>query len=191
MRLFIAIPLAPEIEAKIASLMTELKKHDGAVKWVEPNNLHFTLRFLGETTEAKLPQLKSAISEIASRYQKIETKIDMLSAFPNLRQPRAIWCGIASGLEALKLIVSEIENAVITIGFSKEEKAFKAHLTLGRVRDGADATKLANHLIPYRLIPIPISLDRIVLFKSTLTPTGPIYERLHTSELGKSAERFE
>jgi 2'-5' RNA ligase len=115
----------------------------------------------------------------------------MLSAFPNLRQPRAIWCGIATGLETLKLIVSEIEKTVTTLGFPKEEKAFKAHLTIGRVREGADSSKLVNFLIPYRVTPIPLSLDRIVLFKSTLTPTGPIYERLHTCELGKTIERFE
>ncbi len=191
MRLFIAIPLSSAVETELAGIITLLKKHDDAVKWVDPKNIHLTLRFLGEVEATSLPLLKKAISDITVRHKRVKSTINTVGAFPNLKRPRVIWCGIASSVDELKAIADEIETELVSLGFAKEEKPFKAHLTIGRVKEGANPTQLAEYVSQYKITPIPVSFDRIVLFKSTLTQTGPIYEQLHTSELGKTVERFE
>lgn len=190
MRLFIAIPLPHDVETALGALISEFRKYDGGVKWVQASNIHLTLRFLGETDQSKVSAIESAVDAVASKHDAITMNIDTIGSFPNLKRPRAIWCGMHDEIERLSAIAGNIEAEMVRIGFPSEGKPFKAHLTLGRVRDGADVRRLAEFLSSYRLRPIPLRLDSIVLFKSTLTPTGPIYERLYQCALGDSEMRF-
>lgn len=189
MRLFIATPLPGEIEDYLAEIIDDLRPEGRAVKWVKAANIHVTLRFLGETDESLLPQLKALIDQTAQGQPAVATAVAGVGAFPNLRRPRVFWVGLGQGIEPLAEMAERIELAVRELGFEPETKRFKPHLTIGRVRRDGDARSLAQVVESYRLEPRRFSLNSIVLFQSTLTPQGPIYRRLHEAPLG--VERFE
>ena len=179
MRLFLACPLPPQAEKELDKVVHTLKERDGAVRWVATRNIHLTLRFLGDTDERLVGDISRKIDIIAGQFQVVETAISKLGAFPNPRRPRIIWAGLERGTEVLSQVAAATELAVQDLGFEAESKGFKPHLTLGRIRDRGNPSQLMNFMDGFQLAPIAVRFDRIVLFKSTLTPTGPIYERLH------------
>ena len=184
-RSFIAMPLAPPVEDRLAGIISECRSEGDGVKWVAPGNIHLTLRFLGDTDESLVPKISGLIDKIGREFSAVETVLDRLGAFPNLRKPRVFWIGVGSDDDNLAKIARQIELKVRELRFQKEKKGFRAHLTLGRVRHPDRVKNLAAFLEDYQLAPIPVLFDRIVLFKSTLTPRGPIYDRLHTTMLGQ------
>ncbi len=183
MRLFIAFPLAVEIKDYLGSVIADLRPHSDAIRWVAPKNIHLTARFLGDTEDAKVTKLNQLIDTVAGAHVAVTSSLTQLGAFPNLKRPRVIWAGIGEGTEELGKIARDVELRVRQLRFEPESKGFKTHLTLGRVREGARLDAFAEILSGYSLQPMPVVFDRLVLYKSTLTPQGPIYERLHEAAL--------
>jgi 2'-5' RNA ligase len=188
MRLFIALPLGHDAERYLGSIIDDLRPHADAVKWVASQNIHLTVRFLGDTEEQRVPKIQELLDKVASAHNTVATTIDRLGAFPNLRRPRVLWAGINGNVEMLEKLARQVELGVRKLRFEKESKGFKPHLTIGRIRKPQNLERLAARMESYTMEPLPIRFDRIVLFKSTLTPKGPIYERLHEAMLGQ--ERF-
>ncbi len=186
MRLFIALPLGATVAAYLGEVAGLLKQKGGAVKWVDARNIHLTVRFLGDTEETRVGSLRKLLDTTASRYAPIDTTIDRLGAFPNLRRPRVFWTGLRDGLDALGDLAAEIEQGVRGLGFEPEQKRFKPHLTIGRVRKDHGLDSLTAFIESFEFVETPLRLDRLVLFKSTLTPRGPIYDRLHEAMLGET-----
>ncbi|RME28264.1 MAG: RNA 2',3'-cyclic phosphodiesterase [Candidatus Zixiibacteriota bacterium] len=184
MRLFIAFPLAPPVKQQLAEIIADLRRFDEPVRWVKAENIHLTLRFLGDTDEKLLPRLKEMIISLAPRYQPVEANFSTLGAFPNLRRPRVIWVGLTDLPDYLYELTDEIEKSVRKLGFEPEHRRFKPHLTLGRVKRDRQLRALPGEIERYRLSPAGVPLDRLSLFQSTLTPDGPIYKTLTTCLLG-------
>lgn len=191
MRLFIGLPLPHEVESELGRIIAHLKTQGGRVTWVAPENIHMTVRFLGETDDARVPKLTALINEVAQHLRPAHLQIDRLGGFPNIHKPRVIWAGVTPGsdVDRLEKMARHVELEVRQMRFGPDQKGFKAHLTLGRVKDPSNLQQLASVLGSYRVDPIKVHLDRLVLFKSTLTPQGSIYERLHEAILGE--ERLE
>jgi len=183
MRLFIALPLETPVKDALGGIISDLKRHGGPVKWVKPENVHLTLRFLGETEESLVSKLKTEIDAVAAAHTQVTTSISKLGGFPNLNRPRVIWVGIVHNLELLAKMARQMELKARELRFEKEKRGFKAHLTLGRVRQLRGLENLTAAMENYVFEEIPVHFDRIVLFKSTLTPQGPIYDRLHEASL--------
>lgn len=183
MRLFIAAPISIEVEKELARIISGLKNFSGPVKWVAPSNIHLTLKFLGDTDEKLVPQLKNIMDEIASNHSSVSSGLSGLGAFPDYRRPRVFWAGLERGAEELSRIAGEIEQAVHVLGFEKENRPFKAHLTLGRVKFPQGLEKLCDAIKGFKVEPKQFVFDRIILFKSTLTPRGSIYDIVHESKL--------
>ena len=191
MRLFIATPLSDHVVGCLDRLISRFAAQGGKVKWVRPGNIHLTLRFLGDTPEDQLPELRNLIDRTAASISPVETEAIRLGGFPNLNRPRVIWVGLAPSAEPLAKLAAQIEQELRRVCFKAEEKPFRAHLTLGRVKDSRDLAALLNFLKTYKFDPFPVTLDRLVLFQSVLTPKGPVYTRLHEALLGGvSQERF-
>jgi len=187
MRLFIALPLEPPVRDYLGRVIEQLRRSRASVKWVNPKNMHLTVRFLGETPEATVPKLTRLMDEIAPQFSGVDVAVDKLGAFPNLRKPRVVWAGLSGDIEPLEKMARQIELAVRKLRFEPEKKGFKPHLTLGRLRDPRNCGDLPEVIERFSIEPTMLRLDRIVLFKSTLTPQGPIYDKLHETLLG---ERF-
>jgi 2'-5' RNA ligase len=186
MRLFIAFPLPEPVPTQLDEIISSLRRPGDNIKWVRPENLHLTVRFLGETDERLVPSLAVQIDRAAREAAPAECVIDRVGCFPNRSRPRVIWVGLSGSTDILTSLAANIELAVQDMGFSPEKKRFQPHLTLGRVRRNGKAGDLTERLDGYRLEPLPLRLDRLALIKSTLTPAGPIYQVLHEAVLGES-----
>ena len=185
-RLFIAWPLSHEAEQELGRIGFLLKPKGGRVSWVAPKNIHLTARFLGDTDEKLVGSLKDVIDRVAGASHATTLTIDKLGAFPDMKRPRVIWAGLAGDTSSLQATVDQIERAVCELGFDPESKKFRPHLTLARVKDTQGIEALTIAIQQFRPSPVAVVLDRLVLFKSTLTSQGAIYERLHERGLGGS-----
>ena len=181
-RAFIAIEISPEAKKTLAELMRELIKSDADVKWVKPENIHLTLKFLGNITEEQQIKIQEILDKNLKDFNSFKIKLDGIGAFPKIEYPRVIWAG-TSGEEIMKQIAKLIDEKVNKLGFPLEERSFKAHLTLGRVRSGKNKEKLAAAIKKLGNLNGPEFLvNNISLFQSTLTPTGSIYKLLHKTK---------
>lgn len=188
-RLFIAWPLSHEVEQELGRISFLLKQKGGRVSWVAPTNIHLTARFLGDTDEKLVPEIGALMDKVAATSGPVECTLDRLGAFPDLKRPRVIWVGLGPNTEPLAIMSDTLEHGVRELGFAPETKRFRPHLTLGRVKDADHLEALLMAIQQFRVTPMSFDFDRLVLFKSTLTPSGSIYERLHEAMLG-SPERF-
>jgi 2'-5' RNA ligase len=184
MRLFIAIPLPKPTDQYLADIIRSLRKPGDGIKWVDPRNIHLTLRFLGDTDERLVPSICKEISDVASICRVAECTLGRVGAFPNLNRPRVIWIGLETNVDMLKNVASKLEQRVRAIGFAPEDKPFKPHLTLGRVREGTPLVSVDTEAASRFAPPEPVRVDRMILFQSTLTPQGPVYKPLFTAEFG-------
>ena len=148
-RLFIALPLGTDAERYLGNIIDDLKPHTEAVKWVAPQNIHLTVRFLGDTEEQRVPKIQQLLDKISSEHPIVETTIDTLGGFPHLRRPRVLWAGIDSNVEMLEKLARQVELGVRELRFEKESKGFKPHLTLGRIRKPQDLTRLVSQMESY------------------------------------------
>lgn len=185
MRLFVAVELSEQARAEVAALQTELRSSGADVKWVEPENLHLTLKFLGETAAEKVPALTDGLRQIAAEAQPFSISMEGLGAFPRNERPRVLWVGIKEGRQPLEELAAGVEGACSRLGFPSEERPFSAHLTIGRVRSSAGLGPLVQRLRETRFGPSDrVEVRRAVLLQSVLSPRGPVYHTLAELPLG-------
>lgn len=182
-RLFIAWPIPACAEQELARIIGLLRQEGGQVSWVKPKNIHLTARFLGDSDETLIGRLCESIDRVAARSAIASLTFDALGAFPTSARPRVIWAGLTGNIGLLRATVDLLEREVCELGFPPEHKAFHPHLTLGRVRQPRGTAGLMAAAQRLRAAAAPFSLDRLVLFRSTLTPQGSIYEPLHEQRL--------
>lgn len=148
----------------------------GGVKWTEEENLHVTMRFLGDITEAQRRGVEETLQGVASRHRTTTVQLTGLGAFPSMASPRVLWVGIGEGKDALTTIAGEIEQGVVSLGFPKADHPFGAHVTLGRVRSPKHRAQLVETMRQAAWeSPEPFTATHLTLFQSTLTPSGPCY----------------
>lgn len=187
MRTFIAIELPPEIKESLARIQNQLKTSGADAKWVEPQNIHLTLKFLGEINEQKLAQIVSIIEDISKNKNAFSIRLSSLGAFPKINSPRVIWIGIDKGDNETKDMVESLEEKIARIGIPKEDRPFSSHITIGRLRSSLNRQRLVKVLLDlqpnFEKEGKEFLVTKITLFKSTLIPYGPIYEVLKEASL--------
>jgi 2'-5' RNA ligase len=184
MRSFIAIAIPEHCKKLLDRLQHPLRESEADVRWTSIDNIHLTLKFLGEADPAAMPGLVERLRGVVSPLVPFSLRLHGVGGFPDLRHPRVIWCGIEGNIEKLKLLQAAIETACAQGGFPAEPRPFQPHLTLGRVRGKRNLHRL--------LACIRISDDHegtfevreIGLYQSTLTPHGSIYKMLAELVLG-------
>ena len=181
MRTFIAIELSDKIKDILAQVQAHLKYSGADVKWVDKDNIHLTLKFLGEIDEKMCEKVKSILDDIAKTVEPFEISLKDVGAFPNIDFPRVVWVGLDKGTKESIELADKINAELSTkIGFDKESRPFAAHLTVGRVRSGKNKAALREKVASCQF-PVTSSehISSVILFQSKLTPTGPIYTKLH------------
>ncbi|MCM8831187.1 MAG: RNA 2',3'-cyclic phosphodiesterase [Candidatus Omnitrophica bacterium] len=176
MRAFIAIQLPSKIKEEIEKIIKGLSKINLDCKWVESKNLHITLKFLGEVEEEeKIDSIKNIMLELAKNYSSFVVTLNSFGFFPNQNYPRVFFIS-TDKQEILKKIVNDLEDKLINIGFPKEGR-FSSHITLARLKSAKNINLLKNELKNFTLNQTFIIQD-ITFIKSTLMPSGPIYETI-------------
>lgn len=148
------------------------------LKAVKRENVHITLRFLGEISPAMVDSVIEVMNRVS--FTPFTIKISGVGAFPNLRRPSVIWAGITEGVEELKEIFRQIESGLIEIGFKPEPKGFSPHITLARVRRGFNRSAVASKVLELSDFEFgEFRAENLRLKRSVLTPKGPIYSTIH------------
>ncbi len=186
MRLFIAIEISSEVRQNLCSVMNDLRQVWTGVRFVRPEGIHLTLKFLGEVTEEKTERITTALNDVSRSHIPFRVEVRSLGRFPERGRPRVVWSGVREETGILPVLADQIEMAMEKIGFEKEKRGFKAHITLGRVKGGGGEDR-GLRLLEENSERIfgSYEVDRFHLIKSTLLPDGARYEKLRTFELGK------
>ncbi len=186
LRLFFALPISPRVIEIITHHINQFRASGADVKWVAPENLHVTLKFLGTTSERRLETVIKAGTRAHAGIGPFETCWDGFGAFPTLKNARVIWAGLSKGGELVKKLALTLETELLTEGFPSESREFKPHLTIGRMRSTAGLEKLAKLIDSSKNCRIgTMKVASFSLVKSTLTPGGPRYEELTKFSLGE------
>jgi 2'-5' RNA ligase len=185
-RTFIAVELNGPIRARADELIAAFSGTAADVKWVEPQNLHLTLKFLGEVRTDDIAGICRAVSVGAKRVAAFELDVRGAGAFPNAAKPHTIWLGAGDGAESMVQLHDAIEAELAKLGFREERRRFQPHLTIGRVRGmGIGITELGQLLLQNADTPIGrMNVQKVTVFSSTLLPEGPVYEVIGSARLG-------
>lgn len=181
-RLFFAFDLDEATRAAIAALVdrlrqrleSDLARDRGRIKWVERENLHLTVRFLGATTDAKWQELRVVMQQPLT-LAPFELRFDRVGTFPERGAPRVVWVGVSAGAVEASRVCNELDQRLSTIGIPPETRPFHAHLTLGRFRDVASrgTSRTLREVVVDSLEAVLV--DHVTLYESELTPGGPRY----------------
>jgi RNA 2',3'-cyclic 3'-phosphodiesterase len=187
MRTFVAYPLPPEVRSLLVKIQENLRSISGGVRWSEPDSIHLTFKFLGEISAAILPSLTESLRTSTQEERPFSLQLHRLGAFPDLRRPRVIWCGLDGDLAALDALQGKIEQACIREGFAPEEHPFRPHLTLGRVRAPGNLLALTERMRSCALLEAAFSVDKYHIYQSILKPHGAEHKVLATIDLRDSS----
>jgi RNA 2',3'-cyclic 3'-phosphodiesterase len=185
-RTFVALEINQQVRAKLGEAINLLRQSAPPVKWVKPSSIHITLAFLGETDSGLTEEISRRLYKGVTAIEPYPFSVGGLGSFGGNR-PRVIWCGIRDGSDRITNLRNLVANSLRPIGFKPDERPFRPHLTLGRVRKPSPAPGLTKLLKEDGLgFEAGISLvEKITYFRSTLTPSGPIYESLADIPLGE------
>lgn len=189
MRTFFCLELPTSVKREIRKTASSIDS-PAYVKWVSQENLHITLKFLGDVNSKEVPEIERKAKESASRINPFEINIEMLSGFPNPGFPKVIWLGSNSPPEEIFQLQKDLESRLEDLGFEKENRDYVPHVTLGRTKDENKAkieqmgSKLKSHDLEDNW---SVSVDRLTLMESTLKSHGPEYDPVFRLDLGNSS----
>src|SRR5262245_29857521 len=193
LRTFIAVELSPRVISRAGDLIDKLRVAAAEMTWVRPQQMHLTLKFLGDVPDTETPDICRVVSDIAAGFEPFEIICRGAGAFPNVREPRTLWIGIEDGAEELKRLQLAIDDALkAKLGYAKEQRGFHPHLTIGRVKrlapDGRG--ELTRLLEEHAHFDADLAIiDEVVTFASFLGRKGPTHDPLGHAELGGSSRR--
>jgi RNA 2',3'-cyclic 3'-phosphodiesterase len=189
-RTFVALELPASVQLFLGRISSELKKAGGDVKWVTPNNIHLTLKFVGNTGLETIPLIQSSLENIFLGQEPLDLEVKSLGVFPGFRRPRVVWAGIHNKQKMLEQLAKKVDLSLALLGFEPEQRAFNGHLTLGRVRSNDGLQPLVEAIRRLESISGPTFLaDHVVLFQSILKPSGAEYLPLFRFDLCESDDR--
>ena len=187
-RSFIAIELPADVRSELTSIEEKLKvRRHPFVKWVDPESIHLTLKFLGSVSGETIPEIVEAMSLVAQPVSPLTLQIGGTGAFPNWQRPQVVWVGVGGEMGRLTTLQRELEAALSSLGFPPESRPFSPHLTLGRLRERVTPEDRRRFGLWAQSVKFEASLsfevNAVRLMKSQLTSSGPIYSQLASVEL--------
>ena len=186
MRTFIALEISDESRSSLAQLIESIKPELGKLSWVKPENIHLTMKFIGEIDEKMIPDIERELNHVAAKTSVMSVNIRSLGCFPNPRRARVLWAGLRGNLEQLEFLKRDVEESMTKIGLEKDNKKFSPHVTLARIKKPVDTARLTSILKEHDNSDYgKEEFDHIALIKSDLTPSGANYTRLFKADFPK------
>ncbi len=175
-RAFVAVNIPETIRAALAEAQGKLKRVPADVSWTAAQNIHLTLKFLGEIGESGAARVGRALEEATAPHAPFAVAVSGFGVFPPKGLPRVLWAGMVEGAEPLVSLQASVERALAALGFPREKRRFRPHLTLGRVRSPRNATALVEAAAGLGADPLgAFTVDHLDLMRSQLDPRGSIY----------------
>jgi RNA 2',3'-cyclic 3'-phosphodiesterase len=178
-RSFLAIDFSEKEKEILSGYVKALRPVAPKVKWASPQQMHLTLKFFGDLSEETIKKISAALPAVTSDIDPFSLTLKGIGAFPNRYRPRVLWVGLGGETESLKGLQRKTEEALLPLGIPKEDRPFQPHLTLGRIK-----TQELNEPLSQRLAQWPemetesFPIESLILYRSDLKPTGPIYTKL-------------
>lgn len=191
MRLFVALDLPDEVRLRLAGVIKQLQPKFPSARWVRPESMHLTLKFIGHAIadgdKQKLSELRAALSTVHSD-RPVELQYRGIGFFPNARRPRVIWCGVVASSNLSK-IAADIEKALVPLDITREERSFVPHLTLARIESPAGTEPLVHAAKELQTGVFGSSSEaQFFLFESKLKPSGAEYKKIDAFPFAKGPE---
>jgi 2'-5' RNA ligase len=188
MRTFIAVEITGETATAMTEYLEHLRRHPAKVRWSRPDQMHLTLKFLGEIQESVAGTVSEALKALAAGSSPFQAELKGLGGFPNLKRPNVLWAGVTDGAAELVALAEQVEREMESLGFKREGRPFRPHLTLGRVKLNKDLGAVCAQMEKdagrsFGVFPV----GEMVLFKSVLSPSGADYTALGRFKLGAGA----
>lgn len=178
-RTFIALKLPEQLTSLLESTQQKLMEYGFKVRWVRPENIHLTVKFLGDIQISDVDRISAVISESVRNFQPFSFYTKGLGVFPGIRRPRVIWVGLGGEVDQISGFQHHLDQSLSAIGYPKEKRPFQGHLTLGRFKGSVHSGKLAEVLNSQSgFVSDTVTIDRVTLFKSDLKPSGAVYSEL-------------
>jgi len=186
LRTFIAIDPSPEVAARLGEAVERMRQGSGGIRWLREDQFHLTLRFLGSVAEEVLEQISSRLDVLAQQSPSLELEVRGIGFFPSPDRPRIVWAGIVGEIEPLAALYEGVELVVQGLTpVSKEARAFRPHITIGRVHEPHKRYGMQRILSIGEVAEFgQFTADQILLYKSELTPKGSRYTCLQAFKLG-------
>jgi 2'-5' RNA ligase len=184
-RSFLAIELPKTIQKRIEEIQKELVLSRADVRWVDPRNIHLTLKFFGSIEESRVDGIVQSIGDPVKTTLPFPLVVRGMGAFPHIKNPRIIWVGLVDSRGALASFQNRLETALEEVGFEAEDRPFHPHLTLGRTKSSRGKDELVGKMEAHREEGLgDFQVEKVILFKSDLRPSGPVYTPLREMKLG-------
>jgi len=175
-RIFIAVPLDPVLHGAVAVLERQLESAGVVLRWINPESLHFTLRFLGQISTAQLARARRAAREAVEAAGAFRIRLAGLGAFPSARRPQVVWVGVTDGEEKLQDLARRLDDTLARQRFPKKPRSFQPHLTLARIRDPGRAPSLEAAMTSLGHVEVgEQGVSSLVVMESLLRPSGALY----------------
>jgi len=185
-RAFLALEIPEDVLGAVSRLQEKLKRDlGGRISWTLPQAQHLTLKFFGNVSGEDVKRIGFAVDNRTRTCRPLKLSIGEPGVFPNPQRPRVLWCGTSGEIEKLSALQKQLDGDFADLGFPAEDRPFRAHLTLCRIKDPRDVSGVDTVLTKYRAFAAgEFSGKELVLFQSKLTPQGAIYTRLAEFALG-------
>jgi len=179
-RAFLAIEPSETVRQAMVTLQNRLKYDvTGAISWARPAGIHLTLKFFGNIASADIARISAAVEPVASRFSPLDLEVQRLGLFPDSRRPRVLWLGMKGDISALKVLQEEVDLELERSGFPREDRGFRAHLTLGRIKSARGLSGLDRIMKKSEAYKAGrFRAAGLTLFRSDLTPQGAVYSKL-------------
>ena len=184
-RTFVAIEGPGGVRDRASRLINSLSKTTESVRWVAPENLHVTVKFLGDVDETEIYQVCRCVAKGCEQHSAFQATCEGLGAFPKLEKPRTIWLGVSDPNDQIVELFKSVDQSLLTMGFPTEMKRYQPHLTLGRLRYGRRETGQLTEEIQSRIdyAAGEVSVEELIIFGSEMRSGGPVYNVLGRAAL--------
>lgn len=178
-RAFIAISLPESVLQSIVNAQETLKKSGLKIRWVRKEGMHLTVKFLGDIDRGDVESIRSAMERATNAFSPLVLHGERVGVFPDLKRARVVWAGVSGDVEVLRALQRDLDLQLNGLGFPREKRLFKGHLTLGRIKGRIDGAKLGGTLRAlgdFRTA--SFTVQSLILFQSDLRPDGAVYSKL-------------
>jgi 2'-5' RNA ligase len=185
-RAFLAIEPPEDILQAMSRLQEKLKREiSGRISWTKPQGQHLTLKFFGDISAEDIKNICAAVENRIVSGSSLNLKIEKMGVFPDARRPQVLWCGVTGDVEKLSVLQKQLDSDFASTGFSKEDRPFRAHLTLGRIKEPRGLSGISEALTKHNAFAAgEFGCKELILFQSRLLPQGAVYTKLAKFALG-------
>jgi RNA 2',3'-cyclic 3'-phosphodiesterase len=187
-RCFVCIEIPESVKLRIQAIQKGLSPLGGDVSWVKPSNIHLTLKFLGIVPAERIGLVTEVCSRITQGVSPFTLTVDGTGCFPSRRNPKVLWVGLRNVPGELRMLQCSLEDELQKKGFTREDKPFSPHLTLGRIRSSRQSEQLADTLLAWEFASQPVQANELILMRSELHPDGARYTPLGKFPFGQTSQ---